>query len=417
MRAHPSHNRPRRRRLLLGAAALTVATGLGLSLWAAMPGGGTVTVRGHGPIATTTGRVSGPSKLRRGIGEVGSAGGVTWAISGHGIWLTTNAGRTWRRSVPRDVAAAGIAVAEPPDIQFVNKKAGWMSAPLAFDRHDLSKSGRHWEFDWTTDGGRTWHVSMPPGCRGVCYDGRLSFLDPRDGYLFAAVRGARAPNKLFRTSDGGRTWQLVSRPSIWGPIMFANNHVGFAGGPGQMVIGLYLGPPIITLYRTTDGGRTWSKYNIAGSDSFVELPIRVFGSQVVLVQNKPNRRGGLNLNPGTIDVSTDGGKNNWVEHAVPFGPGGLPASFSAVSPSVWAFSSRNDLFTTRDAGQHWRKIVLRNLPRHAQVRKLVFTSSRVGWATIHGSGSRSTLVRTTDGGAHWVPAGPLKPRHRKTANR
>jgi photosystem II stability/assembly factor-like uncharacterized protein len=180
----------------------------------------------------------------------------------------------------------------------------------------------------------------------------------------------QAPNKLFRTSDGGRTWQLVSRPSIWGPITFVNNHTAFAGGPGQMIIGPYIGPPIITPYRTTDGGRTWSKYNIARSDSFVELPIRVFGSQVVLAQNAPNRGDSLNLNPGTVDISPDGG-HTWVTHVVPFGPGGLPASFSAVSPSVWALSSRSDLFTTRDAGRHWRKIGFGNLPRNAQVQRPV----------------------------------------------
>lgn len=405
----PEARERQRRRRLLAAVAVVLATGVGLGLWAAMPGGNAVTVRGHGPVTGTAGHVGNTPEVRRGIGDVGSAGGVTWAINGHGIWLTTNAGRTWRRSVPPDVAGAQIAVADPPDIQFVNKRDGWMSAPLAFDRQQLSKGVHHWEFDWTTDGGRTWHVSTPPGCLRVCYDGSLSFLDARHGYLFAAVQGARAPNKLFRTSDGGRTWQLVSRPSIWGPITFANSNDGFAGGPGQTIIGPYIGPSIITLYRTTDGGRTWSKYNIARSDSFVELPIRVFGSQVVLAQNAPNRAGGLNLNPGTVDISPDAG-HNWVTHAVPFGPGGLPASFSAVSPSVWAFSSRSDLFTTRDAGRHWRKIGFRSLPRNAHVRKVVFTSSRVGWAILYGVGPHANLFRTTDGGVHWTPAGPLKPR-------
>lgn len=289
-----------------------------------------------------------------------------------------------------------------------------MSAPLAFDRQELSKGVHHWEFDWTTDGGRTWHKSTPPGCLRVCYDGSLSFLDARHGYLFAAVQGAQAPNKLFRTSDGGRTWKLISQPSIWGPITFVNNNDGFAGGPGQMIIGPYIGPPIITLYRTTDGGQTWAKYDIAGSKSFVELPIHGFGSQVVLAQNAPNRAGGLNLNPGTVDVSPDGGQN-WVTHAVPFGAGGLPASFSPISPSDWAFSSRNDLFTTHDAGRHWREIGFRNLPRNAQVRKVVFTSNRVGWAILYGVGPHANLFRTTDGGVHWTPAGPLKPRPSKAA--
>jgi photosystem II stability/assembly factor-like uncharacterized protein len=407
-----ARDRQRRRRLLTAAVVL-LAIGLGLGLWAAVPGGGTVAARDHAPITGTAGHVSNTPEVRRGIGDVGSAGGITWAINGHGIWLTTDAGRTWRRSVPRDIAAAGIAVASPPEIQFVNKRDGWMSAPLAFDRRELSKGVHHFEFDRTTDGGRTWHVSTPPGCRRVCYDGSLSFLDARHGYLFAAVHG-RA-NKLFRTSDGGRTWQLISRPSIWEPITFVNRRVAFAGGPGQTIIGVYRGPPIISLYRTTDGGLSWSKYNIAGSDSFVELPIRVFGSQVVLVQNGPNRGGGLNLAAGTIDVSPDGGRD-WVAHPVPSGLG-VPTSFSAVSPSVWAFSSQSDLFTTHDAGRHWRKIAVPNLPRYGEISQVVFTSSKVGWALFPRLGLEPTLFRTTDGGLHWTPAGPLKPRHSKPTKR
>lgn len=392
--------RERGRRRRRGVALVVgLAAGIGLALWAARGGGSTVDVRGHGPIRGAVGHTAGATGLRRrGIGDVGSAGGVTWGINGHGIWLTANGGRTWRRSVPPGIAGAKIAVADPPDIQFVNKRVGWMSAQ---------------EFDWTTDGGRTWHVSTPPGCLRVCEDGSFSFVDARHGFLLAAVQGANKPNKLFRTSDGGRTWQLVSRPTIWGPVTFVNGKDGFAGGPGQTIIGPYIGPPIVTLYRTTDGGRTWSKYDIGGSKSFVELPIRVFGSRVVLAQNAPNRKGGLNLNPGTVDVSPDGGRN-WVRHAVPFGPGGLPASFSAVSPGFWAFSSRNDLFTTRDAGRHWRRIVLRNLPRNAQVKNVVFTSPRVGWAILYGFGSHSSLFRTTDGGLHWTVAGPKAPRRQRS---
>ena len=353
------------------------------------------------------------SRATRGIGNVGSAGGVTWAINGHGIWLTTNGGQTWRRSVPPHIAAAKIAVANPPDIQFVNTQVGWMSAPLAFDRQELSKGHHHWEFDWTTNGGRTWHDSTPPSCRNVCYDGSLSFLDARHGYLFAAVRGAHAPNELFRTSDGGRTWQIVSRPSIWGPITFVDKKVAFAGGPGEVVVGdLSPGPPIITLYRTTNGGRTWSKYNIAGSKSFVELPIRVLGSHVALIQNGPNHDGGLNLNPGTIDVSPDGG-HNWVRQAIPRHVG-QPTSFSAVSPTVWAYSSRSHLFTTHDGGRHWRHIVFPS-PRNSKMSlfsglsNVVFTSRRVGWGLYYSFHANRTLIRTTDGGLHWKAAGPPLP--------
>lgn len=402
--------RRQRRRWVAAAAVLGLAVGAGFSLWATRGGGGSaVRVLGHGPIRVVVGHVAAPTSPKRGIGDVGSAGGVTWAINGRGIWLTTNGGRTWRRSVPRDIAAAGIAVASPPDIQFVNKRDGWMSAPLAFDRRELSKGLHHWEVDWTSDGGRTWHVSTPPGCLRVCYEGGLSFLDARHGFLLAAVSGSvQTPNKLFRTDDGGRTWQLVSRPLVGGPITFVNEEEGFAGGPGQTVIGLYQGPPILTLYRTSDGGRTWSKYDPAGSGSFVEPPYGALGREVLVAENGPNRDGGLNLAPAAVYLSHDGGRH-WSGRAVPFGPA-VAVSFSAASPSVWAWSSQQDLFVTEHAGNGWREVVLRGLPRNARLRKIVFTSRRVGWGLFYGFGLHDNLFRTTDGGLHWTVTGPPLPR-------
>src|SRR5690242_18435239 len=77
-----------RRRRLLAAVALGISIGLGLALWAAVSEGGPVTARGHGPVTGAVGHVSNTSEVRRGIDDVGSAGGVTWAINGRGIWLT-----------------------------------------------------------------------------------------------------------------------------------------------------------------------------------------------------------------------------------------------------------------------------------------------------------------------------------------
>jgi photosystem II stability/assembly factor-like uncharacterized protein len=121
----------------------------------------------------------------------------------------------------------------------------------------------------------------------------------------------------------------------------------------------------------------------------------------------------LNLNPGTVDVSPNGG-HDWVRRAVP-GRGGRPASFSVVSPSVWAFSSRSHLFTTQDAGRHWRQIFFRSGPRNSQIMrfsgisKVVFTSRRVGWGLYYGFHANRILIRTTDGGLHWKAAGPPLP--------
>ena len=190
-----------------------------------------------GAVERVTGNVSSATVAsRRGIGAVGSSGGVTWAANGHGIWLTTY-GSSWR-SVRHDIATAGLwRGAAYVEIQFVDKRHGWITTDGG-------------GVDRTTDGGRTWHRSIPGNCLDRCGGQGISFIDARTGFV---LEGARQVNKLFRTSDGGRTWQLVfvgRGAGYLGPIRFVNASDGFAGGAGPAVIGVVNPGPIMTLYRT-----------------------------------------------------------------------------------------------------------------------------------------------------------------------
>jgi photosystem II stability/assembly factor-like uncharacterized protein len=399
-----ARDRQRRRRVLL-AAGVAAAAALGLALWAAIPGGGTVVVRQPGgAVGVASSRLSGAPSRFRGIGTVGTGGGVTWAINGRGFWLTEDGGRTWLRVHLPGLASGGVAdgradpLANVSDVQFVDLRHGWVST--------MAGSGIY----RTTDGGRSWRVSIPPGCAAVCEGGAVSFLDARNGY---ALVDTRAPdNRLFRTVDGGRTWRLVSQPTVFGPVTFADSTHGFAFGPGgQMVIGPYAGVPFGMLYETSDGGRTWSRPDLGGSDSYVEEPLGAFGRSVVLVQNRPNPRGAVELAAGSIYSSGDV-DGRWRAQPVPSGfrGGWVPTSLSLVSPRIWILSFTHVLLVTADAGRHWRKLVVRNLPRGGRIKQVAFSSSRVGWAVLYGFGSQPALFHTTDGGVHWKPAGPRLPR-------
>jgi photosystem II stability/assembly factor-like uncharacterized protein len=376
----------RRRRMMLIAAGLVAAAGAGLAIWAVLSSGGMAAARISGRVAGSVNRSSSALSGRRGIGDVGSAGGVTWAINGRGFWLTTNGGRTWRHARLPSLGKGGVAsgrsdpLANISEVQFVDRRHGWVSAT----NHSVYR---------TSDGGRTWTATRVPG------GGFIDFLDRQHGY-------ALGPDGLFRTADGGRTWQFVSKHSMHGPITFLDRRTGFATVDlAATIIGPYQGPEFGFLYKTTDGGRTWSRYDIRGSSRFVEQPIAAFGRQVVVAQNGPNPAGGLNLAPATVYRSRDGGRS-WHGTPVPAGVG-VPAPLSAASPSVWVWASRRNLFVTHNAGKTWHKIVLRNLFRTARISKVDFTSRRVGWAVVYGLGADGTLLRTTDGGMHWAPAGPL----------
>lgn len=400
-----ARDRQRRRRILL-AVAVAVTCGLGLALWAAVPSGGVSVFHAvRGPVNATRGRVSAGSSRFRGMGDVGTGGGVTWAISGRGFWLTTNDGRTWRRTRLPSLGQGGVAGgrADPraniADVQFLDRRHGWVTTV------------GHSRIYRTSDGGRSWRVVVPPGCPGVCEGGAIDFLDLRHGY--ALLETPARDNAFFRTSDGGRTWQLVSRPTAYGLIAFTSSGHGFAfGGPVQLLPGLLMPlPPFGNLYVTNDGGRTWSRLDIGGSSSFVEQPFGVFGQQAVVVQNAPNPPGGVELRPSAVYVSPDAGRS-WVGHPIPLSVG-VPPAIDIASPLVWVFPSRWNLFLTADAGRHWRKIsLLRGLPRTraAWIAKVAFSSRRIGWAILD-----RHLFRTTDGGLHWKAAGPRKPKPRKHA--
>jgi photosystem II stability/assembly factor-like uncharacterized protein len=398
--------------MLLLAVGILAAIGLGLGVWAAWPRGGSTVHHSSGPIGGTVQHSSGAAVPLRGIADVGTSGGVTWVDNSHGVWLTTNAGRSWRRSVPPNLAARGVAPGLISDVQFVDKRHGWMSVILDADPGSLAKGGHHFEIDRTTDGGRTWHWSLPPGCFATCGSSTINFLDARHGYAlawWATIGDRRSGLKLFRTDDGGRTWQLVSRPSVGGEIAFLNDREGFVV-ESQPLPGLLGGiPEPALLSHTSDGGRTWASYRIPPDPNWMQVPFTAFGRHLVVAGLAPHHVNG----PNAFYASDDGGKH-WRLRTPPRGKR-LPTSFSAGSPSMWVLSGGHDLFVTHDGGQSWRKIVLHGLPTSTSIEKIVFSSSRVGWAVLgpHFAGEYgSSLVRTTDGGLHWSPAGPRLPRHR-----
>ena len=279
-------------------------------------------------------------------------------------------------------------------MQFVDKRHGWISAELDGDPKTFRDDPHPWAVEQTVNGGRSWRISRLPGCG--CDPGMLSFYDARHGYVLAADRFGRGNPRLFWTDNGGASWQLVARPPHFGPITFVDHRNGFLGTYVSATIG---GPgtggrgwPAV-LYRTTDGGKTWSKDRVPPPSYGLVLPIRSFGRRLVVADWKKG-------NHPRIYASGDAG-THWTAF-IPPNPAKTPGiQFAAGSPTMWAFPTRNSLYVTRDGGQSWDRIIPRGLPRPFEIRQLVFSSPLVGWMVV---GRDEALYRTTDGGRHWTPS-------------
>jgi photosystem II stability/assembly factor-like uncharacterized protein len=183
------------------------------------------------------------------------------AVNG-GVWRTLDAGRTWEPifdSAP--VGSIGDLAVAPgaPDTIYVGTGEADM-------RSDIAQGTGLYR---TTDGGAHW---APIGLADTQQIGRI-LVDPRDAttVLVAALGHPYGPNAMrgvFRSTDGGETWaKTLFRDNDTGAIDMAFE----PGHPDVVYAALWqtrrppwnVYPPSTGpgggLYKSIDGGRTWSQ--------------------------------------------------------------------------------------------------------------------------------------------------------------
>ncbi len=182
-----------------------------------------------------------------------------------GIWKTTNAGTTFRPVFDRErvVSMGDIAIA-PSDTMIV-----WAGTGEEDSRNSISPGGGIYK---STDGGLTWTFM---GLRETQQIGRIIVHPTNPDIVYVAALGhAWGPNPergLYKTTDGGKTWQLnkfISNKAGFVDLAMdpTNPNVLFASS-WERVRGPYFlnsGGPGSGLWKTTDGGTTWSEVKGGG---------------------------------------------------------------------------------------------------------------------------------------------------------
>jgi len=188
------------------------------------------------------------------------------AVNG-GVWRTDDAGRTWQPiadSLPiGSIGALAIAPSAPQTIYIGTGEADM--------RSDIAQGAGLFR---TTDGGAHW---TPTGLADTQQIGRI-LVDPRNPntLLVAALGHPYGPNAergIFRSEDGGQSWtKTLFHDADTGAIDMAaapdNPDVIYAAlwqtrRPPWNVYPPSSGPGS-GLYKSTDGGRTWSHLTTGG---------------------------------------------------------------------------------------------------------------------------------------------------------
>jgi photosystem II stability/assembly factor-like uncharacterized protein len=210
-------------------------------------------------------RLIGPLRGGRALAATGVPGEPNHyyfgAVDG-GVWESVNAGRTWNPIFDnQDIGSIGAIAVAPSDHRtlYVGTGEADMRSDIAYG-NGMYKS---------TDGGKTWsHI----GLENTRQIGAV-VVNPNDANIVyvAALGHAYGPNPergVFKTTDGGKTWNKV---------LFKNDDTGAISlsmdpqHPDTVYAALWQTrrPPWNTyppsngpgsgVYKTTDGGATWTQ--------------------------------------------------------------------------------------------------------------------------------------------------------------
>ena len=256
--------------------------------------------------------------------------------------------------------------------------------------------------------------------------GRL--LGPSRGGRSTAVTGipgrphtffAGSSGGLWKTDDAGTTWQNVSdgffeSGSIGAvAVAEADPNVVYAG-TGQACLRERLGG--VGVYRSTDGGRTWSHSGLREAGQIARIRIHPRDPDLVYVA-AVGRAFGPNPERGVFR-SKDGGKNWEKVLSISAKTGATDLAMDAVNPRVlyaaawtgerkpWTIisgSAESGLFKSTDGGDRWVKLA-GGLPEGVVGKIGVAVSpadpDRV-WALVEAADEAGGLYRSDDAGATW----------------
>lgn len=300
---------------------------------------------------------SNPNVLFVGTGE---ANGGANNIQGGGVFKSTDAGETWTFSGLENTAAIGRIVIHPTDPDLVYVAAVGSYFNLSTDRGVFR----------SRDGGASWERILSLSDSTGAIDLVMNHDDPSILYAsmwqrlrrpdFAILRGSESG--LYRTTDGGDSWEELGAGNGL-PDPNSNNvgRIGLAisqSNPDVLFAHYTDGYDFLGLFKSSDGGDTWSNFDrdgavdhlFSGSSpafSWFFSQVRVSPADtnsvyVMDVEFAHTRDGGetWRVNAGTSVLHVD-------HHALAFDPS---------NPEHIIEGNDGGLNVSKDGGKSWSKI-------------------------------------------------------------
>ncbi|CAM2778927.1 hypothetical protein PASE110613_00300 [Paenibacillus sediminis] len=342
--------------------------------------------------------------------------GLAWGVTRNALrlYVTEDDGKEWTDISP----AASVQFPSVPEygktLFFLDRQNGWII------RNALGTSESvvlH-----TTDGGLHWKITSLPNSTNVI---AIDFVSLKRGWVMTSADSAmgRQEKALLRTNDGGSIWKKTMQNTGYfkaeAPTLYAIPQTGYLVGMTftNNVRGFALTMEMRSprLYKTEDGGRTWTSISSFESEPSLQtcdaLQVRspqLWDSEGVkgLITvgckrgdetkfiNFVTSDSGVHWNNANISLGWQSGVNEEV-----------PPTF--LNEMEGWYIEQGAVYHTVNQGLIWTilpesRILKDRIADYPSIVKLQFISSNVGWLLIENAEKkRSLLLQTRDGGFSW----------------
>ena len=207
-----------------------------------------------------------------------------------GVFVTTDGGKSWRKSLYVDDHTGAIDVAMQPGNGQVLFAATWQAERRPWTLHDGGPGSGIWR---STDGGETWkrlREGLPTGTIGRI---GLAIAPSDPERVYAVLEAAIGKGTLFATDDLGDHWHQVSDNHAYNVRGFYFTTLEVAPDDSDRVY--FLG---FQLAESDDGGKT---------AHVIDEPVHVDHHAMWIDPTNPKRM--IQGNDGGAYLSLDGGKS------------------------------------------------------------------------------------------------------------